>query len=148
MPRAKQLYADNGVEVSKSSICVGDEVTLSYSGLLAQSGAEVVYAHIGYGDEWEEKEFIPMERNKDVFEARIKVNHADNLNVAFKDNGDNWDNNSHSNYSFKISKKAAKTQKTTAETEKKATASKSSAEKTTTKKTSTTRKTATKKSDN
>lgn len=111
MAKTKQLYEDNGVEVSKTPISVGDEVTLLYSGLLAKSGAEMVYAHIGYGDNWEEKAFIPMQKDNDVFKATIKVNHPDSLNIAFKDSGENWDNNSHSNYSFKVAKKAAKASK-------------------------------------
>jgi len=98
----------NCVELSKATISVGDEVTLLYSGLLAQNGADSVYAHIGYGDNWEGKEFIPMEKDDDVFKATIKVNLSDKLNVAFKDSVDNWDNNSQQNYSFNISKKASK----------------------------------------
>ncbi|MDQ2085521.1 carbohydrate-binding protein [Herbivorax sp. ANBcel31] len=126
MARTKQLYAGNGVEVSKSSIRVGDEVTLSYNGLLAQSGAESVYAHIGYGESWEDKKFIPMEKNEDVFETKIKVTHPDSLNVAFKDSSDNWDNNSFSNYSFKVTQKASRTSQKSSSTEKKATSTKKS----------------------
>jgi len=119
LAKTKQLYADNGVELSKSTISVGDEVTLFYSGLLAKSGADSVYAHIGYGDNWEHKEFIPMEKVADVFRATIKVNHPDKLNIAFKDSIDNWDNNSYQNYSFNVSTKsskssASKTKKTSA----------------------------------
>ncbi|HOA97097.1 MAG TPA: carbohydrate-binding protein [Acetivibrio saccincola] len=137
MARAKQLYEENGVQVSKSSIRVGDEITLSYSGLLVQCGAESVYAHIGYGENWEAKEFIPMERCNDVFKAKIKVTHPDSLNIAFKDSGDNWDNNSYLNYSFKVSEKPARTTKKASSTTEKKTASakKSAEEKTTSKKT-------------
>ncbi|HHX18456.1 MAG TPA: carbohydrate-binding protein [Clostridium sp.] len=164
MARTKQLYEGNGVQVSKSSIRVGDEITLSYSGLLVQCGAESVYAHIGYGENWEEKEFIPMEKCDDVFKAKIKVTHPDNLNVAFKDSGDNWDNNSLSNYSFKVSEKATRTSQKASSTEKKATSTgkkatstgkkATSAKKTTTEKAAkktttktTTKKTAAKKSE-
>jgi len=108
LARTKQLYADNGVELSKSTISVGDEVTLFYSGLLAKCGADSVYAHIGYGDNWEFKEYIPMEKVEDVFRATIKISHPDTLNIAFKDSIDNWDNNSYQNYSFNISTKALK----------------------------------------
>lgn len=109
MARTKQLYEDSGVELSKATINVGDEVTLLYRGLLARSGADSVYAHIGYGDNWEGKEFIPMEKVEDVFKATIKVNLSDKLNIAFKDGVDNWDNNSQQNYSFNVSAKASKT---------------------------------------
>ncbi|HHV28839.1 carbohydrate-binding protein [Acetivibrio mesophilus] len=118
MARTKQDYADNGVEISKSTIGVGDEVTLYYKGLLVQSGAETVFAHIGYGENWDDKAFIPMERDDDVFKATIKIDHSDDLNIAFKDSGDNWDNNSWANYSFKVSKKAAKAAKIVSKEEK------------------------------
>jgi FKBP-type peptidyl-prolyl cis-trans isomerase len=118
LARTRQLYEDNGVEISKATINVGDEVTVLYRGLLAQSGADSVYAHIGYGDNWEAKEFIPMEKDKDVFKATIKVNLSDNLNIAFKDSVDNWDNNSQQNYSFNVSAKASR--KSSTSTEKKA----------------------------
>lgn len=109
MARTKQLYEDSGVELSKATINVGDEVTLLYRGLLAKSGADSVYAHIGYGDSWEAKEYIPMEKVEDVFKATIKVNLSDKLNIAFKDGVDNWDNNSQQNYSFNVSAKSSKT---------------------------------------
>lgn len=119
LARSKQLYADNGVELSKSTISVGDEVTLFYSGLLAKCGADSVYAHIGYGDNWEDKSFIPMEKVEDVFRATIKVSHPEKLNIAFKDSIDNWDNNSQQNYTFNVSTKASKS---SASKEKKASA--------------------------
>ncbi len=115
MAKTKQLYEENGVELSKATISVGDEVTLLYKGLLAQNGADSVYAHIGYGDNWENKEFIPMEKDNDVFRTTIKVNLSDKLNVAFKDSVDNWDNNSLQNYSFDVSKKASKSASTSGE---------------------------------
>lgn len=111
MAKTKQDYADSGVEISKAAIGVGDEVTVLYKGLLAQSGADTVYAHVGYGENWDDKAFIPMERDADVFKTTIKISQPEDLNIAFKDSGDNWDNNSMENYSFKVTKKAAKTAK-------------------------------------
>ncbi|MCX7920445.1 MAG: carbohydrate-binding protein [Clostridia bacterium] len=108
MATVNQPYQENGVEVSKKTIYVGDEVTLSYSGLLYTSGADMVYAYIGYGDEWEQSEYVPMERGDNSFKATIKVALPGTLNVCFKDSGVNWDNNSSQNYVFKITKKAAK----------------------------------------
>lgn len=118
MARTKHEYEGNGVELSKTSIGVGDEVTVFYKGLLAQNGADAVFAHIGYGENWDDRAFIPMERDNDIFKATIKINHQDDLNIAFKDSGDNWDNNSLSNYSFKIAKKAARSVKAVDKAEK------------------------------
>jgi len=62
MARTKQVYADNGVELSKTTLTVGDEVTLYYKGLLAQSGADAIFAHIGYGETGKIKRLYPCKR--------------------------------------------------------------------------------------
>ncbi len=100
-----QNYDANGVAISKSPIYVGDEVTITYDGLLAKSGADKVFAYIGYGEAWEEKGFIPMTYEFDVFKATFKVLAEGNLNIAFKDSAENWDNNSTENYIYKVAKK-------------------------------------------
>ncbi len=102
-----QKYDENGVKVSKATIYAGDEITVSYYGLLAQSGANDVYVHFGFGDEWESKDLVQMTLEDGIFKADIKVEKPGTLNIAFKDCAENWDNNSTQNYSFKVSKKAA-----------------------------------------
>lgn len=109
MAAKAQPYSENGVTVSKSTIYVGDEILLKYSGLLVQNGAQTLYAHVGYGEEWEEKSFIPMTREGEDYVCPINVLLPGTLNVCFKDNADNWDNNSNTNYIFKITKKPVRT---------------------------------------
>ncbi|MDP4094919.1 MAG: carbohydrate-binding protein [Bacillota bacterium] len=101
-------YIDNGVTISKSSISEGDEIVITYSGLLAASGADTVFAHIGYGEAWDNKDYIPMIKEGDIFTAAFKVGQPGTLNICFKDSAENWDNNSNQNYSFKIKKKAVR----------------------------------------
>lgn len=52
MATKSQPYADNGVTISKTTLYVGDEVTITYDGLLAKSGADNLLAYVGYGDDW------------------------------------------------------------------------------------------------
>ncbi|MCX8130542.1 MAG: carbohydrate-binding protein [Clostridia bacterium] len=111
MTKTVQQYSENGVIVSKLPIYAGDDLTITYDGLLAKCGANMIYVHIGYGEEWENKDLIAMEFDGGVFKTTLKSVMAGNLNIAFKDSAENWDNNSSSNYSFEISKKAAKTAK-------------------------------------
>jgi hypothetical protein len=113
MAKEMQMYQSNGISVSKTSIVAGDELTLSYTGLLADRGAESIYAHIGYGDTWEDKDFIPMKRSGNVFKTSIKVKRTGSLNVCFKDSTDNWDNNSNNNYTFTVAPKTATKKETT-----------------------------------
>lgn len=105
---ATKAYDTNGVFLSKKTVHNGDTVELMYNGLLAQSGADCIFAHIGYGDSWENKAFIPMDLDQGVFKAKLKIENEKNFNLCFKDSAENWDNNSGENYVFKISAKKAK----------------------------------------
>ncbi|MCX7708647.1 MAG: carbohydrate-binding protein [Clostridia bacterium] len=100
-----QDYTENGVVLSKASLNVGDEITVTYDGLLAKCGADKVFAYVGYGEEWEEKGFIPMTYEFDTFKATFKVLMDGSMNLAFKDSAENWDNNAGENYTFKVGKK-------------------------------------------
>lgn len=104
MSREFQPYEGNGVIISKTPLKSGDEVTLVYEGLLAKSGADKVYAYVGYGEAWDESGFIPMEGNDGSFRTTFEVIGKDSLNISFKDSADNWDNNSSNNYIYKLAK--------------------------------------------
>ncbi len=114
-----QPYAENGVFISNSSLSVGEEVAITYEGLLAKSGADQMFLHIGYGEEWLDKTFIPMERENGVFKGTFKIALPDDLNISFKDSANNWDNNSSMNYSFKITGKTKAAKKSTSKAAKK-----------------------------
>lgn len=98
----KETYSNCGISVSKALIKAGDEIELKYSGLLKQAGAGELMIHLGYNDNWEEAETLPMTAINDAFAVRILVKKARTLNCAFVDPLGNWDNYSGANYSFKI----------------------------------------------
>ena len=60
MTENMQMYMENGVVVSKIPMNVGDEITLSYNGLLVASGADKVFANIMYEEDQEKEIFIAM----------------------------------------------------------------------------------------
>ncbi len=99
----KSEYLPNGVKISPAIPTTGDNITLVYCGLLAQNGAESVYAHIGFDEDWSDTRDFRMEKMPEGFEAIIPVSGKNKLNVSFKDSANNWDNNSGSNYTFPIS---------------------------------------------
>lgn len=71
----------------------GRETSISYKGLLSNSGAEKVYLHYGF-DGWGNAHTIAMKKNlSGNFKTEIKVNGNEELNFCFKDNANNWDNN-------------------------------------------------------
>lgn len=92
------IYASNGVNIQD----VSNMIKLTYSGKLAQDGAPDVYAVVGYGSnlKWENVSTYKMQPvgNK-TFELMFPVNYAGNINAAFKDGSENWDNNDGMNYS-------------------------------------------------
>jgi len=115
----KGIYDENGVSLSKKAPRIGDTVELRYNGLLRNSGAIAVKAHIGYNETWEDVQTIDMEHKDDAFTVSITLAKAGTLNAAFVDPAGNWDNNSGKNYVFKIAKapaarKASKSEPATA----------------------------------
>jgi hypothetical protein len=95
-------YLSNGVIVTPNNPEPNANVTIVYNGLLAQSGAQELYARIGFGCDWQGSQDLRMIRTNSGFEATIPAANAENLNVAFKDSINNWDNNSNRNYCFNI----------------------------------------------
>jgi len=94
------LYTTNGLTINPSSFTSGDKIKLTYTGLLSQCGAEEIFAHIGWGETWDDVNDIKMSKTKSGFTATIKIDKSAVLNVCFKDSMNNWDNNNGSNYSI------------------------------------------------
>ncbi|PYG88865.1 putative carbohydrate-binding protein with starch-binding CBM53 [Ruminiclostridium sufflavum DSM 19573] len=118
---AKKSYDENGVLLSKKTLYSGDIIMVSYTGLLVQSGAQDVFLHIGFGDEWENSSFIPMKYEEGTFIAEFEIQECKKFGICFKDTAENWDNNTGENYVFSVSQKplkkdtAAKKEKSTTE---------------------------------
>ena len=96
---AKNPYKNNGLTVSPLNFNAGDKIKVTYNGLLSQSGADDVYAHIGWGDTWENVNDIKMSKTKSGFTTTITAYNSA-LNLCFKDTSDNWDNNNGCNYTL------------------------------------------------
>lgn len=95
-------YSNSGVRLSEVKESP-NQLKLTYSGLLAQNGAVEMYSVIGYGDNqsWEDTNYFPMNKvDSRTFELVFPVNKPGNINIAFTDGFNNWDNNSGNNYSF------------------------------------------------
>lgn len=92
-------YSADGVQYHN----IPGSVKIVYDGVLAKSGAEEIYAVIGYGDNdnWEDVDYFPMMKTaENTFEVLADRKRPENVNVAFKDAAGNWDNNSGTNYVF------------------------------------------------
>lgn len=93
------LYSNKGVQFYN----VPNMLKIIYNGTLAASSSNAIYAVVGYGDNmnWEGTEYLQMQKtaqgNCELLTMRKKPG---NVNVAFKDSANNWDNNSGQNYIF------------------------------------------------
>lgn len=93
-------YKSNGITIKPATFSVGDKIKLTYTGLLSESGAEEVFAHIGWGDAWDNLDDIKMSKTKSGFTATISIESMSQLNLCFKDAMNNWDNNNGWNYTI------------------------------------------------
>lgn len=92
-------YSSSGVEIQDTR----NTLRVIYTGMLAKSGTKEIYAVIGYGDNynWENVQEYPMHKlSTKKYELIFPVTRAGNINMAFRDASDNWDNNSGRNFTF------------------------------------------------
>lgn len=87
---------------SLPEVIKGSETSISYDGILSNSGAEKVYLHYGF-DGWSNAKTVAMKKGlSGAFNTEIKVKGKDELNFCFKDNANNWDNNYGSDWKVEI----------------------------------------------
>ncbi len=96
------MYHQNGLILTPNVLAKGDVASVTYKGLLKNSGADTVYMHVGYGDKWKELKDVKMKLTTDGFETTLPITSDLPLKIAFHDSANNWDNNSSKNYSFEI----------------------------------------------
>lgn len=95
-----QTYSHAGVTFDKLS---ESEARIRYAGLLAKSGADRVIGVYGFGSnqKWEDVSEVVMTKDTTgAFTATIPITRGKNINFAFRDSAENWDNNSGLNYTF------------------------------------------------
>lgn len=95
---------DQGITVQPTPIIAGQKVEVFYDGLLARSGAQEVVLHAGFGrnNDWSNVMNIKMNRQGRGFVTHLAIEEESRFNFCFRDNADNWDNNSGYNWSFEI----------------------------------------------
>ena len=79
-------------------------VKISYTGKLFQDNSEEVFAHYGFGNNWDNLNEVKMEKTELGFQAEIELNSSDTLNLCFRNSNNEWDNNDGQNYIFPIEK--------------------------------------------
>ena len=79
-------------------------VKISYTGKLFIDATDEVYIHYGFGVNWDNVEEKKMEKTELGFQTEIQLQSSETLNLCFRDNNNNWDNNDSVNYIFPIEK--------------------------------------------
>ncbi|WP_371363249.1 hypothetical protein SRRS_41880 [Sporomusa rhizae] len=98
-----QPYAASGVYLKPVMPSHLDTLIIKYNGVLVGSGADTIYAHIGFGQNWTHIAELKMQKNMSSFELSFDMPiPADCINLCFRDSADNWDNNSGRNYTYTI----------------------------------------------
>ena len=79
-------------------------VKISYTGKFFQDGCEEVYAHFGFGQNWENVSEIQMEKTELGFQIEITLSEGETFNLCFRNENNEWDNNDNQNYIFTLEK--------------------------------------------
>lgn len=85
-------------------IIEGSKVKISYVGYLFQIASEEVYLHYGFGMNWDHVSEVKMEKTELGFQCEIDMLDFDSLNLCFRNEKNEWDNNFGQNFIFPIEK--------------------------------------------
>ncbi|HHZ19192.1 MAG TPA: carbohydrate-binding protein [Firmicutes bacterium] len=108
MASKKTTYTEvvEGIFMDPVPVLQGQEVKIKYKGYLTTTGAKKIFLHAGFGEgNWENVQDIPMRKLRDGGWSASLVAEGSRLNICFKDDAENWDNNFGQNWSFAIQKK-------------------------------------------
>ncbi len=90
----------DAITINKKEIIANDSITIAYNGSLKHS--KRVFVHYGINN-WDNTNEVPMKSTIDGFVATISVpSDAFNIEFAFRNELNNWDNNSNKNYSYNV----------------------------------------------
>ncbi len=83
----------------------GNTVKISYTGFFFQTNCEKVFLHFGFGNSWDGLKDVEMKKTALGFQASIELTSNEDLNMCFRNEKEDWDNNFGQNFSFKVIKK-------------------------------------------
>ena len=105
MELVKDIYFNTDKLVENTNVKV------SYTGKFYQGNNEKVYLHYGYGKDWNNLNEIEMKKTDLGYQAELNLlSGGETLNFCFKNQNNEWDNNSGNNYIFDIEKSVDATQ--------------------------------------
>jgi len=95
-------FLENGIAICPASPVTGDEVKIQYDGILSKNGANEIILRLGYGNNWDNEQYIPMVKRETCFEVTVPALKEDYMKLSFIDSNNNVDDNSGNGYSIDI----------------------------------------------
>lgn len=80
------------------------KVKVSYTGKFYQGNNDKVFIHYGYGENWNNVSEAEMIKTDLGYQTELDLAGGDTINFCFKNQNNEWDNNSGNNYIFNIEK--------------------------------------------
>lgn len=97
-----RISNESNISIELPEVKKDNKVAVNYNGVLNSKGADKVYLHYGF-DGWKNADTIPMKKTLDgTFIAHVEVDGNNEMDFCFKDNANNWDNNSGANWKVGI----------------------------------------------
>lgn len=78
------------------------KVKVSYTGKFYQGNDNKVFLHYGYGQNWNNLNEVEMAKTDLGYQTELDLIGNDTINFCFKNQNNEWDNNSGKNYIFNI----------------------------------------------
>lgn len=95
-------YQDKGLVLTRESSSA-ESVKIVYNGLLIHKGASDIYVHAGVGEQWDNIQDIKMTKTlTGEFVETLLVGEKTMINICFRNDNNDWDNNDTHNYSYNL----------------------------------------------
>lgn len=104
MPRIRRNneYLSNGVIINPPIAAAGENLKISYDGILSKNGSDEIIANVSFDASSNDIRKYEMTKNSTGFEVTIPVQNSDTMNITFMDKTNNADNNQGKSYTFDI----------------------------------------------
>ena len=93
----------DGIIFNTNKLKQNSFVKMTYTGFLNTSKSSKIFAHIGFGPNWQNITDFEMKKSGLGYELTFQLpSQFDSINLAFMNNKNEWDNNFGNDFSFKL----------------------------------------------
>ena len=93
----------DGIIFNTNELKQNSFVKITYTGSLSNSNSSKIFAHIGFGSNWQNIMDLEMQKCCLGYELTLQLpSQFDSINMAFMNDKNEWDNNFGNDFSFKL----------------------------------------------